>query len=96
MFQVKFLIRNEIDCGKTEKLELLIRSNLAQCYLNMEHYEDAIEQTDRALLIDPSHKIVLMWKAKALRGIYKFEESIELFAKLGMKDEINIINRLCS
>ena len=67
---------------------------MAHCYLSLEHYEDALETSKRALLINPHHEIVLWRKARALAFLFQFHESIEIFTKLKRQSEIDNVNSI--
>ena len=69
-------------------LTLAIHSNLAQCYLNLEMYEDALYSANAALHYDRDHSKTLFRKAKALAFLFYFREAIYILNKLGMKGEI--------
>lgn len=69
---------------------MIIYSNIAGCYVNLELFEDAIEFCNKILAIEKDHVKANYRKAKALAGLYEFKESIEFFKKLKKKDEIKI------
>ena len=51
-------------------------------------YEDAVILCDSALLINKDHLMTLYPKAKALAFLFYFEESINIFEEIKMKNEI--------
>ena len=60
-------------------LKACMLGNTGQCYLLLELFEDAIEYADMALRIDKDNKKYIYTKAKALAGLFEFEESMLLF-----------------
>jgi tetratricopeptide (TPR) repeat protein len=49
----------------TRKLKVILKSNMAQCCVNLRLYEDAIEYADEALDYEPKHQKSLFRKCKA-------------------------------
>ena len=60
-------------------LRIAVLSNMSQCYINLELYEDALEFANMALKVDDSHVKTLYRKAKSLSLLYKFDESSAIF-----------------
>lgn len=50
-----------------------IYSNIANCYVNLELFEDAIEICEKILTIENNHAKAQYRKAKALAGLYEFD-----------------------
>ena len=74
------VINNIISFGAVEKqnlldkeLELTIYSNIANCYVNLELFEDSIEFCDKILDVEKTHVKANYRKAKALAGLFEFE-----------------------
>jgi len=55
---------------------------MANCYVNLGLFEDAIDFCDQILYIEEDHEKALYRKAKALAGLYEYDKSIEIFNKL--------------
>lgn len=72
-------------------LKMTIMSNLGQCYINMELFDDALDILDKALFIKANHAKTLFRKAKALAWLFQFERSIAMFEKLGRKDYVEAV-----
>ena len=67
---------------------------MSQCYINLELYQDALEQANNALQVDDSHVKTLYRKAKSLSLLYKFDESCTIFEQLKEKSELQTIASL--
>ena len=74
-----------------KKLTITVLSNMAQCFLNLELYEDTLVFSEEVLKLDKIHVKALFRKAKALSFLFKFDESIRLFEKLASKREIELV-----
>ena len=72
-------------------LTVTIMSNMIQCYIKLDLYEDALEFSDTVLGLDPKHKKALYRKGKALAQLGRFGESLDVFEKLELKKEIQIV-----
>jgi tetratricopeptide (TPR) repeat protein len=55
-----------------------ILSNIAQCYIKLHLYEDALEYSNKALRVIFFHNISLLRKARALTYLFRFDEAIEI------------------
>ena len=60
---------------------------MCQCFINIEHYEEALEYAEMALGIDPGHYNTKHRKAHLLSHLDFFEESIALYRELKQEDE---------
>ena len=47
--------------------------------MNLKLYEDAVENADKALEIEPTHEKTLLRKGRALQQLYRFDESTAIF-----------------
>ena len=100
-FYLKKNFINAIDCYK-RSLELtkdkILRvqnlSNLAQCYLCLDMYEDALDHCNFALRIDPEFMKAKFRKARALMRLFRFEESLKVLDKLSKKEAKKEIENL--
>ena len=66
-------------------------SNLAQCYINLGLYEDALRYANNALNFDLHHSKTWYRKAKCLAFLSQFGESINIFRKLEKVEEVEIV-----
>lgn len=81
---------NEVPGIKDNKIKAVIStitSNVAQCCLNLQLFEDALISSNLVLDLDPGHEKSLYRKAKALACLSKFQESINIFEELGQKEK---------
>lgn len=62
-----------------DKLQIIILSNIAQCCISQELFEDALEFANKALTVDEGHVKTLFRKAKSLAQLHQYDESIEIF-----------------
>jgi tetratricopeptide (TPR) repeat protein len=77
---------------KTLKITTL--ANIAQVYLNLGMFEDALEYCDEATKLDPYHFRAHYRKARALAFLDEFDHSEQIFDYLGEKDELKYIKKL--
>ena len=67
---------------------------MASCYVNLRLYEDAITFCDYGLKIDEFHGRSLYNKARAKALLSEFDESQELFKKIGLEKELDFVHEL--
>jgi tetratricopeptide (TPR) repeat protein len=58
-----------------KQLEVILRANLAACFVNMGSYNRAITECTRALKIDPKHSKALYRRFQAYEALGQIEES---------------------
>ena len=76
-------------------LKVTLQSNIAQCYINLAMFEDALQYSNLALETDPDHSKSLYRKAKSLAYLLEFEESSTIFKQINQEKEIEeFVNRL--
>ena len=58
-----------------DDLKMILFSNTSQNYLELQMYEDALENAEEALKFQKDHRKSLLRKASALAFLYEFEQS---------------------
>ncbi|KAL3681629.1 hypothetical protein R1sor_024585 [Riccia sorocarpa] len=81
---IDFLLKEQ---GPSEQL-VLGYSNRAETYLHLEMYADALEDTEKALDLNPLHLKTLFRKAKALLGLKLYQETVAVCQKFLRQDDL--------
>lgn len=71
-----------------QTFQIQILSNMVQCFINQEKYEDALSISNQILAIDPKHVKTLFRKGKALARLHKFQNALKIFEHIKAKEEI--------
>ena len=77
-----------------DKLRLILFSNTSLSYLELEMYEDALENAEEALKIQKDHRKSLYRKATAHAFLFEFEQSYKLLKQLNDKERLEMIQCL--
>ena len=75
-------------------LKLILHSNMAINYINLELYEDALDHANHALEIQADHVKSLNRKANALLYLHRFDESLEIFMALNDPKNITKVQQM--
>ena len=77
-----------------EKQRIVILSNMAQCYINLGLFEDALKLCNIALKLNPDHPKTLYRKGRCLAYLFEFQQSIAIYEHLRFQKDINFVNEL--
>ena len=75
-------------------LKMILFSNIAQNYLELSMYEDALENAEEALKIQKDFRKSLYRKATALAFLFEFESSYSLFKQLDDQESLAMLQCL--
>ena len=76
------------------RARVMMLSKMAQSYLNLRLYEDALDHCNLALEIDKDEEEVKYIKAKVLSYLFKFKESIKLFKENDHAKDVDWVEKL--
>jgi tetratricopeptide (TPR) repeat protein len=75
--------------AKLAALRTTLHSNLAQCYLKLGRFDEAVLACDAALVLDSAHEKCLYRKAKALLALERIDESVACIDTLLLLQPLN-------
>lgn len=65
-----------------QKTKFTILNNLSQAHLKVEMFEDALEYSNQALLIEPDNVKALLRNAKSHAFLFEFEKATKILGKM--------------
>ena len=66
---------------------LFVNQHIADCYIKLERYADAMPYIEKSLSIDKDNKVSLMMKGFAFEKLEQYDEALELYLKVQKLDD---------